>query len=107
MALYMTQAAYTGDAWKARVESPQDRVSHIREMIEAVGGRLVSFYYSFGEYDLVLITEAPDNVSIASLLIAVAGGGSVSNMKTTVLMSAEDGQEAVNRAGNVAYRPPS
>ena len=76
-------------------------------MVEAAGGRLLGFYYAFGEYDLVLIVEAPDNVSIASILIAAAGGGALRKMNTTVLMSADDGQEAIGRAKDVTYRPPS
>ena len=47
-------------------------------MIEAAGGKLHVFYYSFGEYDAVLISEAPDNQTRASIMIAAAGGGAVS-----------------------------
>ena len=82
-------------------------MERIRVLLEAAGGRLVSWYYSFGEYDVVLISEGADNVSIASILIAAAGGGAVGNIHTTVLMTAEEGQEAIRRAKDVAYVPPS
>lgn len=67
---------------------------------------MVSMYYAFGEYDLILISEAPDNVTVASVLIAAAAGGAVGNIKTTPLMTAEEGREAITAAGQVAYTPP-
>ena len=102
----MTQASYTSAAWKAQAQSPQDRSKVISELLEAVGGRMVSMYYAFGEYDLVLISEAPDNVTVASVLIAAAAGGAVGNIKTTPLMTAEEGREAITSAGQVTYAPP-
>ena len=107
MPYYMTQASYTADAWKAQIETAQNRVETIRALLEAAGGRLVSWYYSFGEYDIVLISELPDNVSIASVLIAAGGGGAVTKIHTTVLMTADEGQEAIRGAKDVAYTPPS
>ena len=107
MPLCMIQASYTAESWKAQMDNPQDLTVHLRGLIEAAGGRLLSFYYAFGEYDAVLIAEAPDNVTIASVLIAAAGGGATSTIKTTVLVSSEDGQEAIQRAKDVAYTPPS
>jgi GYD domain len=63
-------------------------------------------YYAFGEYDAVIITELPDNVSAASLLLAAAGGGALKALKTTVLMSVEEGIEAMRRASRTGDRPP-
>ena len=106
MPLYMIQASYTADSWAAQISNPEDRAAAIGGMIEAAGGKLHGFYYSFGEYDAVLISEAPDNQTIASILMAAAGGGAVSKLKTTVLMSAEEGLAAIRAAGGVGYRPP-
>jgi uncharacterized protein with GYD domain len=106
MALYMFQGAYTSEAWKAQVANPHNRIEHIRPMIESQGGRILGAYYAFGEYDLILIIEAPDNVSIAALSVAAAAGGAVKAQKTTVLMSVEDGIEAMRRASGTGYRPP-
>ncbi len=103
---YMLQASYTAESWKAQMDNPQDRSVHLRGLMEAAGGRLLSFYYAFGEYDSVLIVEAPDNVSVASLAITAAGGGALSKLTTTVLVSSEDGLEAIRRAKDVAYTPP-
>ncbi|MDQ3658361.1 MAG: GYD domain-containing protein, partial [Actinomycetota bacterium] len=60
MALYMTQFSYTSEAWAALASNPEDRSEAIRALVESMGGQLVSFYYSFGEYDGVAIYEVPD-----------------------------------------------
>lgn len=106
MPYYMTQASYTSESWATQIKNPQDRAEHLRGLVESVGGKLHSFFYSFGEYDVVLIIEAPDNTTAAKILIAAGGGGAVSNLKTTVLMTAEEGLEAIRGAGAVGYRPP-
>jgi uncharacterized protein with GYD domain len=106
MALYMYQASYTSEAWAEQLKNPQNRLEQMRPVVEAVGGKLLAFYYAFGEYDVVVIMEAPDNVSISALSLAVAAGGAVKSGKTTVLMSVEDGIEAMRKAGGTGYRPP-
>jgi uncharacterized protein with GYD domain len=106
MPLYMFQAAYTAEAWKAQIDHPQNRIEQVRPLIESQGGKILGAYYAFGEYDLVIILEAPDNVSVAALALAAAAGGAVKAQKTTVLMSIEDGIEAMRRASRTGYRPP-
>jgi uncharacterized protein with GYD domain len=104
---YMVQAAYTPDAWAGLVKKPQDRAEALRPAIEALGGRLVSFYTSFGEYDAVVIAEMPDNVSAAAVSIAASAGGAVKAIKTTPLMTVPEGMEAMRKASQAGYRPPS
>jgi uncharacterized protein with GYD domain len=70
------------------------------------GGKLLSAYYAFGEDDVVLIAELPDNVSAAAFALTVAGGGAAKALETTVLMSVEEGLEAMRRASGTGYRPP-
>jgi uncharacterized protein with GYD domain len=106
MPLYMFQAAYTSEAWAAQISNPQNRIEQVRPVIERLGGKILSAYYAFGEYDLVAIIEAPDNVSVAALTLAVAAGGGMKAQKTTVLMSIEDGLAAMRRASGTGYRPP-
>ncbi len=106
MGLYLTQARLTPEAVKAWAASGEDRRDVINGMMESVGGRLVSYYFSFGESDIVVIIEAPDNQSIASALLAVSGAGGVADIKTTVLMSYEEGLEALRRSASITYTPP-
>ena len=71
------------------------------------GVKFVTGYYAFGEFDLCIIMEGPDNVTAASALIAAAAGGALSKIQTTVLMTAEEGLDAIKGAGSMEYRPPS
>jgi uncharacterized protein with GYD domain len=52
---YMFQFTYTPEAWATLSKNPQDRTEAIRGLIEKQGGRLIAFYYCFGEYDGVII----------------------------------------------------
>jgi uncharacterized protein with GYD domain len=104
---YMIQAAYTPEAWGGLVKNPQDRAEGVRPAIEALGGKLVSFYMSFGEYDVVGIAEMPDNVSAAAFSVGASAGGAVSAIKTTPLMTVQEGMEAMGKARQAGYRPPS
>ena len=106
MPLYMSQFAYTSEAWAALTQNPEDRSIAIGGLAEAMGGRLVSFYNSFGEYDGVIIFEAPDESAAAATLMAAITPGHVKALKTTVLLSAEQGVEAMRRAGEQTYRRP-
>ncbi|MCE7929356.1 MAG: GYD domain-containing protein [Chloroflexi bacterium CFX7] len=103
---YLFQASYTPESWAAMVRDPQDRSAAIRPLIEGLGGKLHEFFFAFGENDVVLLAEAPDNVSVASLAIAIAAAGGVRSLKTTVLMPAGEAQEAMRRAAAIRYTAP-
>jgi uncharacterized protein with GYD domain len=103
---YLLQAAYTPDAWAAQLKNPQDRSEAIRPAIERSGGKIECAYISFGEYDIVLVVEMPDNVSAAAFSIAAAAGGAVKAIKTTPLMTMEEGIAAMRKGAAAGYRPP-
>jgi uncharacterized protein with GYD domain len=108
MPLYLYQAAYTDESWAAQMKNPQNRVEAIGQSVcEAAGGRLVGGWLSFGEYDLVIIADVPDNQSMAAIAIAVGAGGALKSSKTTVLMTGAEGVAALEKAEAVAqaYRP--
>jgi uncharacterized protein with GYD domain len=107
MPLFLSQIAYNENGWQALVSNPQNRLDVIRPVVEKLGGRVMNAYFAFGEYDFVLITEFPDNVSVAALAIAAAAGGAVKSVKTTPLMEAAEGLEAVRRAASSGYRAPA
>ncbi len=105
MPLYLTQVAYTQEAWQALISNPQDRMNAIRPAIEKLGGSIINGYFAFGDYDIIAITEMPDNVSAAAIAIAFAAGGACRNVKTTPLMTTAEGVEALKKAGQSGYRP--
>ena len=106
MPVYMFQESYTNEAWAAQIKDPQNRMEVARQIIEAQGGKLLGAYYAFGDYDVVLIAEFPDNVSAATISLIVSAGGAPKVFKTTVLLSVDEVLEAMRRAGRAAYRPP-
>jgi uncharacterized protein with GYD domain len=106
MAYYMLQAAYTPEAWGAMVKNPQNRMEAIRPTVEKLGGKIEGAWLAFGEYDVVLICQMPNNVSAAAFSMVGAAGGAVRAVKTTPLMTTEEAMEAMRKAGGVSYRPP-
>jgi uncharacterized protein with GYD domain len=108
MALYMYQAAYTPDSWAAQLKNPQNRVDAVgRQVCEAVGGKLVGGWYCFGEYDIVLVVDVPNNEAMTAIALGVAAGGAIKASKTTVLMTGAEGVAAMKKADAVVqtYRP--
>ncbi len=106
MARYLFEASYTSEAWAAQVRNPQNRIDVVRPVIERLGGRLESAYLSFGEYDVVVIAEMPDNISAAAFSLAVSAGGALKAVRTTPLLTIEEGIEALKKAAGAGYRPP-
>lgn len=106
MAYYMVQAAYTADAIAAMVKKPEDRAAAIRPVVEKLGGKLEGIWFCFGEYDVVGISELPDNVSAAAFAFAVSQGGKVKALKTTPLMTGDEAVKAMKKAAGAGYRPP-
>ena len=107
MAHYLHQIAFTPEAWAKMVKSPQSREAAMRPMFESLGGKLVTYWFCFGEYDAVLITELPDNVTAAAACIASAQAGTLKALKTTPLISVEESMQAMKKAGTAGFRPPS
>jgi uncharacterized protein with GYD domain len=107
MAHFLLQGAYTTEAWKALVKNPQDRIEIIRPVIEKLGGSVEGAWFSFGEYDVVLVMRMPDNISASAFSLAVAAGGAFKVHKTTPLMTIAEGIEAMRKAAGLNYQPPS
>jgi uncharacterized protein with GYD domain len=108
MPLYMYQAAYTGESLASQLKNPQNRADAVGHAVcEAVGGTLVGSWYCFGEYDLALVANVPDNASMAAIALAIAAGGAVKSAKTTVLMSGDEAVAGMKKASAVTkiYKP--
>ena len=106
MPLYLTRFSYTPQTWARLIQNPEDRRKAAEAYIESVGGKLHGFWYAFGSYDGVNLWEAPDNVSMAAVALAIGGGGALSSIETTVLLSVDETLDALRAAQNVGYRMP-
>ena len=106
MSHYLVQVAYTPEAWATMVKNPQDRLAAIAPAVERLGGRVKDGYLTFGDYDTIAICEFPDDVSAAAFAVAVSAGGACKTFKTTPLLTAEEGMNAMRKAGGASYQPP-
>jgi uncharacterized protein with GYD domain len=107
MPTYMIQGAYGTEGLAAIVKNPQNRIQAVKPAIENLGGKLKDAYFSFGEYDFVIIAEMPDNVSAVAISLAFGAGGALKSTKTTPLLSAAETMEAMKKASTAGYSPPT
>lgn len=107
MPRYLVQASISSQGISDLISNPEDRAAVIRQLVESVGGRLESYDYAFGEYDIVAIGELPDSITMSALSMAVLAAGAIKDIKTTVLMSVDEAMEAMRKASSIGYRPPS
>ena len=103
---YITRFSYTPETWARLMKNPEDRRVAARKYIESVGGKLHGFWYAFGAYDGYCIWQAPDNISMAAVGLAITGGGALSKFETTPLLTVEETLDALRRSQTVGYRPP-
>ena len=106
MPLYLSRFSYTPETWARLTSNPEDRRKAAQSYIESVGGKLHGFWYAFGTHDGYNLWEAPDNVSMAAVAVAIAGGGALSSFETTVLLTVEETIDAVRNAEQVGYQAP-
>lgn len=104
MAKYLIQASYTAEGTKGLLkDGGSKRRAQVEEIAKSLGGTMEAFYYAFGESDVLTILDLPDNVSTAAVSLVVNASGAV-QLKTTVLLTAEEMDEATKKT--VSYRPP-
>ena len=106
MALFLSRFSYTPETWARMIANPEDRRKAAQSYIESVGGKLHGFWYAFGSDDGYNLWEAPDNVSMAAVALAIGGGGALRSFETTVLMTVEETMDALRKAQQVRYRQP-
>ena len=102
MPIYITQGRYTRDAILGMLIKPEDRANEVSRLLGKVGGRLIGYYVTFGEYDFMSIAEVPDNTQMAAVLLAAGSGGGVTDLRTTVAMSSVEAKVAFAAASDLA-----
>jgi uncharacterized protein with GYD domain len=106
MPLYMTQFGYTTQAWAAMAKKPEDRGVAFARLIESFGGKFKDIYYCFGDYDGLVIYEAPDNETATAAIIAATAPGHLKSTKTTPLFTMQQTMKVLEKAGRAAYPAP-
>ena len=107
MAFYMVQGTYTAEAIATFAKNPQDRSVPVRELAQNVGGRLISLYFCFGEYDVVALYEASDEGAALATSMAAVTPGHLKASHTTKLFTVEETMEAMRKAGSLTFQRPS
>jgi len=104
MAKYLIQATYVGEGIKGLLkEGGSSRRAAVDKLLASVGGKVESFYYAFGDTDVYLILDVPDNVTALAAVLTVGASGVVT-LKTTVLMTPEEVDKATKKSPT--YRAP-
>ena len=94
MPIFITQGRYTRDAIKGMIVHPEDRAEQVSRLLLKAGGRLIGHYLTFGEYDFLVIAEAPGETQMAAVLLAAGSGGGVTDLKTTLAMTSLEAKGA-------------
>jgi uncharacterized protein with GYD domain len=104
---YMVRFNYAPRSIKGLVDRPDvDHAGQAAAMLESLGGTLHGYWYAFGEFDGVVLMEAPDSSAAASVAMAIGGTGEVTRLETTVLLSTDEAHEAMRRASSATHLPP-
>jgi len=81
---------------------PEDRADQVARLLSKVGGRLIGYYLTFGEYDFMSIAEVPNDTQMAAVLLAAGSGGGVTDLRTTVAMTSIEAKGAFAAASDLA-----
>jgi uncharacterized protein with GYD domain len=104
MAKYLIEASYTAEGLKGLAkDKASGRKAAVTKAVTSLGGKLEAVYYTFGERDVILICDCPDNASAAALSVAASASGLV-RCRTTPLMTVEEADQALGKS--ITYRPP-
>lgn len=104
MPKYLISANYTKTGMEGvRSAGAKSRIDAVATMVEAMGGALESFYFAFGDTDVFVTVELPDDEAAAAAAVTINSSGAVS-CRTTKLLTVEQIDEALRRT--VDYRPP-
>lgn len=108
MAFYLARAKLSQQFMNALVERPEDRFVKTTKLLKSIGGRLHYYFFTFGQYDIVLIYELPDNIAAASLSMVLSAAGTVTEVETTPLLTMEEAIDAMRAASDTVgvYQPP-
>lgn len=106
MPMYLSHFSYTSEATQALVHSPQDRAKTAAEAAATLGIEVKGFWYALGEFDGVLLAEAPDNTAMAALAMLVGQSGTLSRFETTALLDMSEAQDAMRAAAGASFATP-
>jgi uncharacterized protein with GYD domain len=106
MTTTLIQFSYTPETLAKLVKHPEDRSAVVKKLIEQSGGRMLEFFYSFGEYDGIVLAEMPDNVASLATTFSAYSQGGLTNLKTTILIPVNEAMKAMKIASGLTMPLP-
>ena len=104
MPKYQIEASYDTEGVKGVADKGGSaRRETVGQLIAAIGGKMESFYFAFGDADVYVIAELPSDEAAAALALSINQSGST-KIRTVVLLTPEQVDAAANMTP--AYRPP-
>jgi uncharacterized protein with GYD domain len=104
----VTRGRFTHEYAKRLLAKPEDREPAVRKLIEEAGGKIIRFYFTTGETDFLLISEANEAEAVIASLLASSAAGMISDVRTVRAWTGEEFKGIAERAAKAAkaYRPP-
>jgi uncharacterized protein with GYD domain len=108
MVRLVTRGCFTQDYAKGLVGAPEDREPAVRKLIEGAGGKLLSFYFTTGDADFLVISEANDSEDILGALLAAISAGTITNVSTNRAFTGAEFKAVAEKASKAVslYRAP-
>lgn len=104
MTKYLFYGSYTTQGYQGLMkEGGSKRIEAAKQALGSVGGKLESFYFSFGENDFYIIVDLPDNVTTTAVTLAGNISGTF-QIKGVALLTPEELDAAILKS--VDFSPP-
>jgi uncharacterized protein with GYD domain len=107
MSTFIIQGNYSQDAMRGMLANPENREDAVARLFKEIEGKLLAYYVTFGQYDFLVVVEAPDEQAVLAALAVVAATGGVTNLCTTTALSTKEAKKAFEAAGKFSekFRP--
>jgi len=107
MGRYISEVSFSPQAVDAIIKNPLNRAEAVTPLFEAAGGKLIEYYFGVGQDSVFVIYELPDEIALQALTMAVFAGGAITSFKSTQIITSAEAVEAMKKAADIAYQPPS
>src|SRR5438067_1292358 len=101
MTTFITQARFTRSALNGMIAAPEHHTEVFDRLVGEIGGKLVGYYLTSGEYDVLLILEAPSYADLVPALIVAAAGSGLSDLKTMTALTSTEMKDALGKAKSI------
>jgi uncharacterized protein with GYD domain len=107
MTTFIIQGNYSQEAMRGMVANPENREDAVARLFKEFDGKLLAYYVTFGQYDFLVIAEAPDEQAVLAALAVVVATGGATNLSTTTALSTKEAKKAFEAAGKFSdkFRP--